>query len=382
LASPVSGSCDARFARVREEFERNFSERGEIGAAVCVYHRGLAVVDLWGGFRNAAKTEPWVRDTLVCMMSIGKSMAALCTLMLVDRGRLNLDRPVADYWPEFAQAGKSRITVKQLLGGLAGLIYTDSAPHGAILHWDEMVHAIERQAPEWPPGSRGAYHSTTYGFLTGELIRRVDGRPFAQFFREEVTAPLNVEYWFGLTEREEQRIAEIIPNPASATVSLIAQPDTNIGRAWRVRPEEPGLLYNLKSFRRAVIPSGNGHSNAPSTARVFAVLANGGVLDGVRLLSQALIDEARTPQWDGACGLTGRDYRYGLGFFLNKPPLTPFGPNPRAFGHPGLGGAVGIADPENSLAFSYSPNWLCAGEGIGDRSEALIRAAFESASST
>jgi CubicO group peptidase (beta-lactamase class C family) len=196
-----------------------------------------------------------------------------------------------------------------------------------------------------------------------------------------VATPLKVEYWFGLTEREEQRVADIIPNPNSATVSLIAQPDTSIGRAWRVRPDEPGLLYNLKSFRRAVIPSGNGHSNARSTARIFAVLANGGELDGVHLLSPRLIEEARTPQWDGACGLTGRDYRYGLGFFLNKPPLTPFGPNPHAFGHPGLGGAVGIADPENSLAFSYSPNWLCAGEGIGDRSEALIRAAFESASS-
>ncbi len=264
---------------------------------------------------------------------------------------------------------------------MAGLIYTDTAPRGAILQWDEMVHAIERQAPEWPPGTRGAYHSTTYGFLTGELVRRVDGRPFAQFFREEVTLPLGVEYRFGLSEDDEGRIAEIIPNPASSTVSLIEQPDTSIGRAWRVRPEEPGLLYNLPSFRRAVIPSGNGHSHARGTARIFALLANGGGLDGVRLLSPELIEQARTPQWDSACGLTGRPYRYGLGFFLNKPPLTPFGPNPRAFGHPGLGGAVGIADPENALAFSYSPNWLCAGEGVGERSEALIRAAFESVSS-
>jgi CubicO group peptidase (beta-lactamase class C family) len=144
LAPPASGFCDARFGRVREEFERNFSARGEIGAAVCVYHRGKAMVDLWGGFKDVGKTEPWAEDTLVCMMSIGKSMAALCTLMLVDRGMLSLHRPVADYWPEFAQAGKSRITVRHLLGGLAGLIYTDTAPHGAILHWDEMVHAIER----------------------------------------------------------------------------------------------------------------------------------------------------------------------------------------------------------------------------------------------
>jgi CubicO group peptidase (beta-lactamase class C family) len=381
VAASISGVCEPQFRRVEEAFAANFAARGEIGAAVCVYHRGRAVVDLWGGFRDAARTAPWEKDTLVCMMSIGKSMAALSVLVLVQRGRLSLDDTVATHWPEFAQAGKSQITVRQLLGGQAALIYTDSAPRGAILHWDEMVHAIERQAPEWPPGTRGAYHSTTYGFFTGELVRRVDGRPFLQFFREEVTSPLQVEYRFGLSAEDEKRVADIIPNSASSTVSLIEQPDSNIGRAWRVRPEEPGLLYNLPSFRRAVIPSGNGHSHARGTARIFALLANGGELDGVRLLSPELIDEARTPQWDGACGLTGRPYRYGLGFFLNKPPLTPFGPNSRAFGHPGLGGAVGISDPENALAFSYSPNWLCAGEGVGDRSEALIHAAFECVSS-
>jgi CubicO group peptidase (beta-lactamase class C family) len=378
VAAPISGVCAPRFRRVEQTFAANFAERGEVGAAVCVYHRGKLVTDLWGGFRDAARSKPWEKDTLVCMMSIGKAMAALTVLMLVERHKLRLDDTVASYWPEFAQAGKSRITVRQVLGGQAALLYTDTAPRGAILHWNEMVHAIEQQTPEWPPGTRGAYHSTTYGFLAGELVRRVDGRPFAQFFREEVTWPLQVEYQFGLSADQERRVAEIIPNPESSTVSLIEQPDSNIGRAWRVRPEDPGLLYNLPAFRRAVIPSGNGHSHARGTARIFALLSNGGELDGVRLLSTGLIDEARTPQWDEPCGLTGRPYRYGLGFFLNKPPLTPFGPNPRAFGHPGLGGAVGIADPENGLAFSYSPNWLCAGEGVGDRSEALIRAAFDS----
>jgi CubicO group peptidase (beta-lactamase class C family) len=156
------------------------------------------------------------------MMSIGKSMAALSVLILVDRGQLSLDDTVASHWPEFAQAGKSRITVRQLLGGQAALIYTDTAPRGAILQWDEMVHAIERQPPEWPPGTRGAYHSTTHGFLAGELIRRVDGRPFAKFFGEEVTAPLQVEYLFGLSADDEKRVAGIIVPTVYSSVRVQA----------------------------------------------------------------------------------------------------------------------------------------------------------------
>ncbi len=372
----LSGRCDPRFAAVRAEFLRNFAERGELGAAVCVYHEGQPVVDLWGGYRDVKSRDPWREDTIVSLMSIGKSMAALSVLMLVDRGRIELEAPVAKYWPEFAQNGKSAISVRQMLGGLAGVIYTDSAAPGALYRWDDMIAAIEQQAPEWPPGSRGAYHSTTYGFMAGELVRRVDGRAFDRFFAEEVANPLGADYRFGIPITDFDRIADVIPNAESATVSQIADVDSKLGRAWRIRPAGPAFFYNEQGFRTAVIPSGNGHGNARAIARIYSVLANFGEIDGIHLLHPPLVEMCREVQWDGDCGLTGRDYKYGLGFFLNRPPLTPMGPNPRAFGHPGLGGALAFADPENRIAFGYCPTALCAGEGVGERCDALVRAAF------
>lgn len=374
----ISGRCDARFEAVRQEFRRNFLSRGEIGAAVCVYHATRPVVDLWGGYRDPKIGDPWREDTIISLMSIGKSMAALCVLMLVDRKLVSLEDPVARYWPGFGQNGKSTITIRQMLAGHAGLIFTDAATPGALFRWEEMIDAIERQAPEWVPGTRGAYHSTTYGFMAGELVHRVDGRRFERFFEEDVAGPLHADYRFGVPQDEFHRIADVIPNPDSSTVSQIADAASKLGRAWRIRPEGPAFFYNNRDFRTSVIPSGNGHGNARAVARIYAALANFGTLDGVRLLHPDLVRKAREVQWDGDCGLTGRDYRYGLGFFLNKPPLTPLGPNPLAFGHPGLGGAIALADPENLISFAYSPSALCAGEGVGERCESLIRATFAS----
>jgi len=372
---PIHGECQAKFALVEEEFRRNFAEREEVGAAVCVYANGHKVVDLWGGYQDVSRTEPWNSDTIVCMMSVGKSLATLCVLTLVDRGQIELDAPVSRYWPEFGQAGKAQMTVAQLLSGFAGILYLDHAKPGSVLDWGAMVSAIEKQEPLWPIGTQGAYHSMTWGYLLGELLQRVDGRDFGTFYREEVSEPLGVDYQFGLREEELARVVDIIPNADSATLTDMGKPDSNIGRAWRVLPEVPDF-FNSEPFRRAVFPSGNGHGNARAAARIYALLALGGELDGVRLISRELIDSARTVQWESDCGLTGRPFKYGLGFFINKPPLTPMGSNPCAFGHPGAGGAIAIADPEAGLSFSYSPNYMCSGEGVGERCEALVEAAL------
>jgi len=378
--SQIHGDCAPAFSPVRDSFRDNFSQRGEVGAAVCAYKNGRKVLDFWAGAANRETGEPWTKDTIVCMMSVGKSMAALCLLRLVDRGAVELDAPVFTYWPEFAAAGKEKITIRQVLGGQAGLMYADLAPEGSILDWDVMVDALARQAPEWEPGSRGAYHSTTQGFLLGEILRRVDGRAFDVFFAEEVATPLGVDFKFGLTERDIARVSDLIPHRESTTIKEIATPGTNLNRAWRPQPKVRGWL-NSEAYRRAVFPSANGHGNARAIARIYGALAGGGQIDGVSLLSQELIDELRKPAWEGKCDLTGRYFRYGLGFFLSSYPDrelgTHFTPNPRSFGHHGAGGAIGFCDPESGLSFSYSPNFMCSGAGVGDRCEALVDATLE-----
>ncbi|MDB5459395.1 MAG: beta-lactamase family protein [Caulobacteraceae bacterium] len=371
----IQGLCDPDFERVKEAFEANFTQRGEVGAAVCVYADGRPVVDLWGGMADPEAGRPWAEDTLVAMMSVGKGMAALCVHRLIERGEIDLDAPMALYWPGFGQAGKQAVTVHHVLSGQSGVLFADTAPPLSVLDWDAMIDAIERQPPEWVPGSRGAYQSMTMGFMLGELVRRVSGRRLNAFFQEEIARPLGVEYAWGLSPEQESRTAPIIGNPAHDTVKAFADPSTKLGRAWHMRPKGT-QFYNTPGFRQGVLPSSNGHGNARGVARIFAALAQGGTLDGVQLLSDPEVEVARTLQWDGICGMTDRHYRYGLGFFLNSQPLAPMGDNTRAFGHPGAGGALGFADPERRLAFAYSPNFMCAGAGSGDRCTALVTALY------
>lgn len=371
----IEGDCAPEFAPLREAFEENFRERGELGAAICVYRDGRKMVDLWGGVADPKTGVPWRHDTIVCMMSVGKGMAALCVLMLADRGKIDLDAPVAAYWPEFAQAGKEKISVRTVLQAKAGLLYADHAPEGAAYDWDVMIRAIEKQEPAWEPGTKGGYHSVTAGFLLGEIVHRVDGRRIDRFFDEEVAGPLGVDYRFGLRWADFPRTAALTPNPASHTFVQTRQKDTKLGRAWRIRPETEDH-YNDPAYRLALFPSSNGHGNARAVARVYAALAGFGEIDGVRLLSREMVETARQESWDELCQMTDRPFRYACGFFLPKPMYVPWGPNPKAFGHPGAGGAIGMADPEAGLSFSYSPNFMCSGGGVGDRCEALIQALF------
>ncbi len=371
----VYGNCAPQFERVYQAFIENFECRGEVGAAVAVYEKGQLVVDLWGGIADLETKRPWTADTITCMMSVGKALPALAILMLVDRGQVELDKAVAYYWPEFAQSGKERITVKQLIGGLGALVFADAAPAGSAFDTEAMVKALELQAPEWQPGTLGAYHSLTSGILNSELLRRVDGRSVDVFIRDEITDPLHIDFQYGVDDQDLDRVAPIIPNPESRTLQGIADPNSKLGRAWRVLPLCDDF-FNNELFRKAVFPSANGHGNARALARLYGSLACREGLDGVRLLSPGMVDQLRMVQWHNYCDMTGETIKYGLGFFINNPPSLSFGPNLQAFGHPGAGGAVAIADPENELAFSYSPNFMCAEAGLGARYEALIRAVY------
>lgn len=372
----VRGACEPRFARVRDAFVENFRTRGEVGAAVCIYESGRKRVDLWGGIADPGTGAPWEADTLVCTMSVGKALTGLCVLRLVDQGRVELERPVADYWPRFGQAGKAGITVEQLLGGLAALVYADSAPEDGLMDWNAMVDALERQPPNWEPGTRGAYHSMSAGFLFGELVRQVDGRDIATFFREELAAPLDLDFAYGLDHEQLRRVAPILLNEDSVTLKALGDPTSNLARAWRAMPKAPGF-FNSRAFRVGVYPSANGHGNARAIAKLYAALSAGGSLNGVRVIGPELVERLRTPLWFGPCALTGREFSYGLAFFINEPQPRIMGPNARAFGHPGMGGAFGWADPEHRLAFGYSPNKMCDGASIGERCRALVEAVFQ-----
>ena len=370
----VNGECVPAFANVRAAFEENFSAFQELGAAVAVTHHGETVVDLWGGFRDAAKKRPWQRDTLVCMMSVSKGVSALAVHMLADRGMLRLDSPVAEYWPEFARSGKSDIPVRWVLSHLAGIPVCDAAPAGSLYDWDTMVEAIAEQEPLWAPGTNPCYHTNTMGFICGELVRRITGRSIGSFVRTEICAPLGVDFAIGLTAEEERRCAEMVP-PASGGAAVTEGYEDLAERA--MRPLPTGEDFNSHGWRASEVPSGNGHGTARGIAQLYGVLASGGRLGDVALLSRKTLQAAIEEQWHGPTILPGLTLRMGLGFSLNCPPDRPMGPNPRAFGHPGAGGAQGFADPDAGIGFAYACNRMEPGRFPSPRAKRLIDAVFE-----
>lgn len=370
----IQGHNARRFAAVRDAFARNFAERGEVGAAVCIYLDGQPVVDLWGGFADAGLTRPWEENTLVCMMSVSKAMTALTAHRLIERGELDLAAPVSLYWPEFAQAGKADVTVDTVISHLAAMVFPDASPPGSLPEWDAMVAGLAAQAPAWPPGSRGAYHSSSFGHLVGEIVCRITGKSFEDVFHTEIAAPLSADFHFGLSPQDQGRIADMVANPLTvSTRSITTDIDTPLSRAWRPLPRIPDV-FNSPMWRCAVMPSANGHGNARSAARIFAALT--GEVDGVRLLSPRSVDVLRQERWFEDCGLTGRQFRFGRGVALNNPTYHPMGDNDRAFGHAGVGGSYVFADPEARLSFSYSMNFFGSGDRMDDRPRTLIDAVY------
>lgn len=375
----ANGYCHRRFMPLLETFHDSFNRGEEVGAAVAIYVDGECLVDLWGGrmVKNQQPAGLWRHDTIVRMMSINKATTALCAHRLADQGRLEYDAPVARYWPEFAQSDKQDITVRQLLSGMAALVYPDECLSGSAFAWDLMVEGLARQRPAWPPGTRGAYHSSTYGHLVGEIVRRVSGQRPSEFFRHEIAVPFGIDYWFRVPSEEHHRVSEVLSNPDSATYGAILEGQaTKLGRAWHILPSSNPAARDAPEVLDLEMPSGFGRGNARAVAKLFSILATGGSLNGRVLLSPATIRQMTALAWDDLCGLTDRRYRYAMGLFLNTPGLIPMGLNPDAFGHAGAGGAIGFADPERRLAFSYCTSFMCEGAGVGSRCEALINAAF------
>jgi len=388
------GGCDARFAEVRHAFAENLERGGDVGAAVCVYVDGRAVVDLWGGFADAARTRPWARDTIVSVASTTKGMTSLCAHVLVERGRLDLDAPVARYWPEFARGGKESISVRWLLSHRAGLpaVRRDLATE-ALFDWNAFTAALVETDPWWEPGTRHGYHSRTFGYLVGEVIRRVAGQTVGQFLRTEVAGPLGAEFYIGVPASEDARAAEILAPRRLASSEptrferLAQDPASMAARAF-FNPSSPPDVLNTRAWRAAEIPASNGHTTARAVARIYGALAAGGALDGVRLLRASTIDAAIVEQSRGGDAILGVPSRFALGFML---PLRehflefgfgpqPFGPSPRAFGHWGMGGSVGFADLDGRVGFGFVMNQQKAGtpENPDPRWPSLVDAVYAS----
>ncbi|HXJ34895.1 MAG TPA: serine hydrolase domain-containing protein [Candidatus Eisenbacteria bacterium] len=386
----IGGSCDARFAAVRTAFEESFRARGEVGAAVAVTIDGRPVVDLWGGWADLARTRPWRRDTIVDVFSAGKGMATLALLLLVDAGVVDLDAPVARYWPELAAEGKGGITVRTVLAHRAGLpaIHRELPPL-AMYDWPLMTSALAADGPWWEPGSRHGYHVNTFGFLVGEIVRRASGERFGAFFRDRVAGPLGADFHFGIGPEHDERIADhLLPDDDRGLADFLVAADPPEAGAdpqrrlllERVYVNPSGIsgfgTVNTRAWRAAEMPSTNGHGNARAVARIYAPLACGGAVDGVRLLRSTTIDEAIAEASAGIDAVVGRPSRFGLGFQLSQP-SRPFGTNPRSFGHFGTGGSLGFADPDARLAFGYTMN-LPGPRWKNPRTEALVDAVYAS----
>lgn len=371
---PIAGTCSPQFAGVRAAFEDNFRRRGEVGAAVCVYQDGEKVVDLWGGHKDMARTQPWAPDTIVIMNSVAKSMSALCTHILIDRGLVDFDAPVATYWPEFAQAGKDGVRVRHVLSHTDGVIFCDAAPPGSWFDWQTHIRALEVQEPAWEPGTKGAYNSINIGFLLGEIIRRVTGGSVGAFLRENVAQPLGADYHIGLRPDEIARVSDMHPNPKNGFFAIASNVETPLGRAFRSAPSM-GYFQNCREIREIEVPSFGGHGNARAVARIYAALAGDGVVDGVRILSPEAVERASQLVWEDDCIMTQRRLRMGYGFMHNEPETAPMGTNLAAFGHTGTGGAFTWCDRARNLAFAYCPNFQREGPGIGPRGAALSVAA-------
>lgn len=384
-AIEVQGVCDERFAKVRDAFIQNFADHGEVGAAVAVMVDGRMVVDLWAGHMDAGRTRPWRRDTIVNVYSTTKGMTATCAHRLADQGLLDLDAPVARYWPEFAQSGKEDLPIRYLLSHQAGLpALSEVMPLGSIYDWSTMTGALARQAPWWEPGAQHGYHALTFGWLVGEVVRRITGKTLGTYFREEIAEPLGLEFHIGMDERYDSRTAETIPAPlaelqASPLAEIMSDPQSMGYKSFMVSPDlvEPDYM-NSRKWRAAEIPGANGHCNARALALLYGTLARGGRLDGVSVLSADEIELARTEQANGPDAVTTLPSRIGLGFFLTRPDV-PLGPNPGAFGHAGMGGSVGFADPEGGVGFGYVMNRMKVPTGSVDpRWPGLIDAVYAS----
>jgi len=382
----INGKVSPGFERVKDAFAANFEKHGDLGAAFSLYHRGEMVVDLWGGVADEQSRRPWAEDSIALVFSSTKGATAICAHLLAQRGELDLDAPVARYWPEFAAAGKQDIPVRWLLSHQVRLpVFDNPLTVEEFLAWEPPVKALAAQRPVWEPGTTHGYHAGTYGWLVGEVIRRISGKSVGTFFADEVAGPLGLDFWIGLPESEETRVVPITSvdlQGGDFDEQALTQNQRKLLAASREpnsllnRPSTTGTLdSNSREYHAAEIPAGNGITDARSLARMYASLIGDGV-DGVRLLSDETVARASAEQAYGRDEVLQLPTRFGLGFALHSKEIS-LG-QPGAFGHSGAGGSLGFADPKAGIGFGYVMNKMQLVAGDDPRTLTLIAAVHES----
>jgi CubicO group peptidase (beta-lactamase class C family) len=375
------GYFEPEYQPIVDAFLENFSVEDEIGAACSIVREGKTVVDIWGGWRNGELDQPWYASTTVCMMSVAKGITAICFNMLMDRGLVHPDDPVIKYWPEYGQNGKESTLIRHFLDHTAAVpvLTTNTLWQGAMFDREAIVHALEEQEPLWEIGTKAAYHVHHQGFLLGEVMRRVTGMTVGPFLRQEVTDPLDAEYYIGgMNEQEQSCVAEVMPNMEAKLFAAKDSKDDNTLRplAFKQNPDEPwAVTMNRKEWREVEVASGSGHGNARGVARIYGCVVNG-ELDGVSLLSKEGLETMITEQHNQHEAFQDRPYHQAMGILLNTPEAVYMGPNMRSFGHHGIGGSIGMGDPDAKIGFSYCCNKMHAVGTNGPRAKRLIDALY------
>ncbi len=390
----IEGFCDPKFQAVAGAFAENFAARDELGASVCLSVGGKTVVDLWGGFADEARSKPWTRDTISIVFSCTKGATAICAHILKSRSLLDYDAPVSRYWPEYAKAGKEATTVRMMLDHSAGVpVLREQVRKDGMYDWNYMIDLLENQAPFWQPGMRNGYHGLTFGWTVGELVRRVSGKSLGTFFQDEIAKPLGLDFWIGLPEEQEHRVAPMIRNVWPADTKLPAFLEAVV----KDKSSIPALFLlntggmmpggaNTRAGHAAEIGAANGISNARGLAGMYAPLAQG----GGKLVDQDTLDEmgrvSMATHFDASLCIPTR---FALGFMKSMdnrhrsdgaaimPGIDSVLLSDAAFGHVGAGGSIGFADPDCGLAFGYSMNRMGAGLLLNPRGQALVDAAYK-----
>jgi len=400
----VAGYCDPRFHAVRDQFAQALASGFDTGASIAVEHQGEMVVNLWGGYKDRGKTDPWSDDTLINVFSTTKAITATCLLQLIERGHVDLSALVGDYWPEYACNGKEKTRVSDFLCHRAAMHgFQGGVPQFDYRHWDQWTEALAQQRPFREPGTTQGYHALTYGWLVGELIRRIDGRSVGQYFHEEIAEPFNLDFKIGLEDQDIQRCGDILVDPQPTPWVLMAiaiAPDFVLPKSLRslksfLRMGDLKVAFaskaaqlggtntremNTREWREAEIPSANGHGTAESLAKLFGILSSGGERDGKRIISTETLKLALTPLSEGPdTVILGEPIRFGVGYDLGLGITTIRGtPHPsRIFGHCGVGGTVAFGDPETGLGYGFLCNRMHKPKDLYQTSNRLTRTVLE-----
>ncbi len=381
----IAGHADDGYGKVVDAFASNFEEYGELGAAFCLHVDGNKVVDIWAGVADKTTGAAWTEDTLQLVFSTTKGAAAICIARLVEEGRIDYDRPVASYWPDFAQNGKESITVGQMMSHQAGIPAVDATLSlEDLIAVAPVVKALAEQSPLWDPGTAHGYHVATFGWLAGELLRQVDGRTMGTYFAEEIAGPLGLDFWIGLPEAEEPRVARLESSPPPtdpetlALMMQVAGPGTMGFRALFMdgalfSMEPDNSPFNTREVHATEMPAANGITTARSLSRMYA--ATIGDVDGVRLLQPETVDVMRSERVKGPDRSLVAQTRFGYGMMLHDELSEML--QEGSFGHPGAGGSLGYADPDSGVAYGYVMNQM-GGDIAGDPRTRKLNAAIRS----